>query len=158
MRTSILVAAALAASVGTAWGQTDHMDRMNGFVVPSPAAIGCQCASTVGGKCVALSCPDHPVTFNAREPVHGPLCYPDTSCPGRAYTLDEIDRMRAAVGKVVPPPPIQYLSVNGMCDIGCQATQIELAERRAVIEDELRTYMAAGISPEALEAKAKETK
>ena|ERR1700678_4128610 len=71
-----------------------------------------------------------------------------------AYTLDEIDRMRAAVAKMVPQQNFQYVAVNGVCDANCQWTRSELIARNAEIEDRLRTYMQFSISPEALEAKA----
>jgi hypothetical protein len=47
-----------------------------------------------------------------------------------AYSVKEIDRMRHAIGYLVPDTP----------------------ERRADIEDRLRTYMLNGTDPEELEA------
>jgi hypothetical protein len=54
----------------------------------------------------------------------------------RKYSLDEIDRMREAV---------QYFHISNW-------TSGERLDR--IIEDQLRTYMTAGIDPAELEAKA----
>lgn len=56
----------------------------------------------------------------------------------RAYTLDEIDRMRVAVAHFEFPT----------------GRTVEEFQRR--IEDLLRTYMLGGVSVEELEARAKE--
>jgi hypothetical protein len=176
MRTSILVAAALAASVGTAWGQ-------------APADLGCsslQLGWLVGKACgygvdqtwaadlVQPNPSDHPSTFTFTTrgssvpndaAIGSPapaIPLPDTkcpftgSCPGRAYTLDEIDRMRMAINDSV------WGGVE-MCEKvpSCAAKRLSYPtehERNIETESRLRTYMAAGISPEALEAKAKEGK
>lgn len=60
----------------------------------------------------------------------------------RAYTLDEIDRMRVAVlvfmvGKIDP-----------------NAQQFSAPIDLKLIEERVRTYMAAGITPEELEPRA----
>jgi hypothetical protein len=60
----------------------------------------------------------------------------------RAYTLDEIDRMRAAMKELqYPPCPVAM----GRCSPAFTADELE---------SRLRTYMAAGIPPEDLEHKA----
>ena len=59
----------------------------------------------------------------------------------RSYTLKEIDRMREAISYV-------------HCIRGVDADHLDAVNRS--IEDHLRTYMLAGISPEDLELKAKE--
>ena len=71
------------------------------------------------------------------------------SCPpdcqpfrGITYTPDEIDRMREAVYKMI---------AASVC-VGPNACP---TIPDAVVEDRLRTYIAAGISPEALEERAR---
>jgi hypothetical protein len=59
----------------------------------------------------------------------------------RAYTLDEIDRMRAAVTKLT----------DVACYGSCEQWEVN---RSRLIEDRLRTYMAAGISVNELETRA----
>lgn len=68
----------------------------------------------------------------------------------RAYTLDEIDRMRVSVRSILSGGMQRcsgsfgvYPSVQRMWDA---------EDARA--EDQLRTYMAGGVSPEELETKA----
>lgn len=56
----------------------------------------------------------------------------------RAYTLDEIDRMRSDLGRRLNSPPF-----GGMVS-------------SATIEDRLRTYMMGGVDPAELKAKADE--
>jgi len=67
----------------------------------------------------------------------------EQSQTGRAYTLAEIDRMRKAVWELLAH--CSQWQHEGIC----------YAADPATIEDRLRTYIAAGISPEALEAEAK---
>jgi hypothetical protein len=82
----------------------------------------------------------------------------------RTYTPDEIDRMRVAVqmdmtrgllfsthegGRWEVPPPEGY---TGEYLPQLVATRVEMI---AMVEDRLRTYVAASISPEALKANAK---
>ncbi len=65
----------------------------------------------------------------------------------RAYTVAEIDRMRRAV---------EYRWLYG-CSLGdCHPGQLmsrtyKETEKTACVEEELRTYMLAGIEPEELE-------
>lgn len=74
----------------------------------------------------------------------------------RAYTLDDIDRMRAALeatmahaiiidGRSACSKPNSWV----LTEVNCPPADA------AQIEDRLRTYMAAGITPEELEAKVK---
>lgn len=65
----------------------------------------------------------------------------EPSQPGRAYTLAEIDRMRTAVARIETP-------------VGQSFYPNEVVAR---IEEHLRTYLAAGVLPEALEEKMSET-
>ena len=78
----------------------------------------------------------------------------------RKYSVNEIDRMRKAVGKILYnkwyPPNREgggHLYHEGPFFDG----EYEARERsrQAQIEDELRTYMVAGIDPEELEIKAR---
>jgi len=77
---------------------------------------------------------------------------PLASHPGRAYTLDEIDRMRKVINDSV------WGGVE-MCEKvpNCASKYLSYPtehERNVETELRLRTYLAAGISPEALEQKA----
>lgn len=62
-----------------------------------------------------------------------------TQTTQRAYTVDEVDRMRKAISWSYPDGVSYYP-----------------AERAADIENRIRTYMAAGVSPEELERKRNE--
>lgn len=67
----------------------------------------------------------------------------------RAYTLGEIDRMRATLNRMNPWTRLHCSGDGSPC------IDPDKADRDARIEDQLRTYMAAGITPEELEARAK---
>lgn len=66
----------------------------------------------------------------------------------RAYTLGEIDRMRVAVAKAMTAEYQAYIiQQTGL-------TTIVSHPLNSDVEDRLRTYLAAGITPEELEARA----
>ncbi len=70
----------------------------------------------------------------------------------RRYTVDEIDRMRAAL---IRRYPIREVMI---CKIGffdqpaepSEETHRRRAERAAIVESQLQTYMLNGIDPEEL--------
>lgn len=137
---AILIAAALVASVGAAWGGEIpcgfHLEGIHCFTEDTD----------VGGQSTVLQ---------ERNPKPTPPAAPLASHPGRAYTIDEIDRMRAAVERI-----LYGWTAKEMDDAARNGTLLwrnlpSDAERTREIEQRLRTYMAAGVSPEALEAKAK---
>jgi hypothetical protein len=65
----------------------------------------------------------------------------------RAYTLDEIDRMRAAT---------QITITGGTHWISNGGDHIDrlIAQEKAIVEERLRAYMASNVSPDELEAEA----
>lgn len=85
--------------------------------------------------------------------------FPDScipTSPQRAYTLDEIDRMRDALEKKMAyAPDDPQRGCYGDCESVWRAQDEAIAR---AVERELRTDMQFGISPEALEHKAQETK
>ena len=68
----------------------------------------------------------------------------------RTYTLEEIDRMRRAVFMMHTP----RLTNGAVYPGGYIDKMYDNAIRNS--EEQLRTYMAGGVSPEELEARAKE--
>jgi hypothetical protein len=78
----------------------------------------------------------------------------------RAYTLDQIDQMRAAV-VAIETRGLTYSGSFGWISIPANyngiITESGISDSIMdhIVEDKLRTYMAAGISPEDLESKAK---
>jgi hypothetical protein len=78
--------------------------------------------------------------------------HPDSHPVQRAYTLAEIDRMRAILNqKIRIPEEILGCPLSYPCDGENQFAQAE-AVRRTDVERQLRTYMQAGIGPAELEA------
>lgn len=118
----LLIAAVLALASGSAWGQ--QRDTL-------PATtFSDTCEAAAGVDIVACLCPD------GRKINVGERCNTAPESTRRTYTLDEIDRMRAAISArytILTSPPI-------------------------LIELQVIETMIAGISPEALEAKAREGK
>lgn len=76
----------------------------------------------------------------------------------KAYTLDEIDRMRSAVEALTPGYGLSYWSsTNPETDALFRASNAQQqAALAAKVEGKLRTYMQAGISVEELERKAQD--
>jgi hypothetical protein len=137
--TRLLILAALVASAGAAWGQASLDDApqckvVNGQVMLDPAP----CWYPDGlffsqlPQMRATTCTEGDVSW----PSRGGECF-EADKPRRTYTLSDIDRMRAAVRKQVP--------CGNYCDSSWQW--------RLTIEGMTQTYIAAGISPEALERK-----
>lgn len=62
----------------------------------------------------------------------------------RSYTVSEIDQMRKDVGTLVEGA--RYWQYNGHCFTSCGYGYNE-AERKAHVEDRLRTYMMASVDP-----------
>ena len=64
----------------------------------------------------------------------------------RAYTVSEIDRMRDAVGHrlIFGVPPSSP-------DIPLTFPNYKEVDKTVIVEEQLRTYMIAGIEPEELE-------
>jgi hypothetical protein len=65
----------------------------------------------------------------------------------RAYTLDEIERMRAATRMIITGGT-HWISNGG------DHIQRLIAQEDAMVEDHLRAYMASNVSPDELEADA----
>lgn len=63
----------------------------------------------------------------------------------RSYTVQDIDRMRIAVQKLVPR------DFGIFCEPVSERDQARIAHWNAQVEDRLRTYMTAGVFPEELE-------
>jgi hypothetical protein len=74
------------------------------------------------------------------------MTHPHIVAP-RAYTVDEIDRMRAAVRMIITGGA-QWISNGG------EHIERLIARENATVEDHLRGYMASGASPVELAAKA----
>ena len=109
--------------------------------------------------------PDYPTTAGVAPDISpdsiGVSNFQENVMAQRAYTLSEIDRMRAAIkakettglenwsdGIYRQPMPNEFIgNSHGISE--------EVIDRR--VEDQLRTYMQAGISPEDLEAQAHPT-
>lgn len=66
--------------------------------------------------------------------------------PERAYTVAEIDRMRAVIHNRMKRPSDRMEDASG------HTYFIQYAADPAKVEDQLRTYMLAGVSPEELDA------
>lgn len=71
----------------------------------------------------------------------------------RAYTVAELDRMRAAIRRKIPGPQIlsSTQKIGSPCGEWTEGTRADLAAWDARCEDALRTYLIAGISPDELE-------
>ncbi len=72
----------------------------------------------------------------------------------RKYTVDEIDRMRAALTKRHPINESFTVCVGGWDDGPQEPTEETYrrrAERSAHVENELRTYMLNGTDPDEIE-------
>jgi hypothetical protein len=85
-----------------------------------------------------------------------------SSITHRAYTLDEIDRMRAAVFVLLSAGssligPKQYICGHINSDGSMTGSGSCSVPSDTSVEARLRTYIIAGSSPEELEAKAKGT-
>jgi hypothetical protein len=120
---AVLILAALAISMGAAWGQT---------TCPQIAVDRFRCGASIIDRAGNLY--DEADNVIERVLTAAPL-----SRPTHVYTLDDIDRMRAAEMKIKPP-------------------HITTWEWEGVIELRLHTDILANISPEALEQKAGEGK
>lgn len=72
------------------------------------------------------------------------------------YTLAEIDRMRAALWRKYNPPErlrkYESMTIDGGTLCTWPTEEDREAKLRVVVEDQLRTYLLAGIRPEELEA------
>ena len=113
MRHLLLILGVLAGSAGAAWGQTTATD-------------------TEVTLCHKAYC--RPVSMAELQAIDDvDMRRPAIAPPGRAYTLDEIDRMRA----------VEYARAGNLLNHG------------VVGELRVQTDMKAGISPEALETEAK---
>lgn len=131
------------------------VDNYNRILTTPLTAIGL--VGTVTGASISTSdkpcsSPDCPISHSVSTPGSTPMSHP------RAYTLDEIDRMRAAIAHTEIG---RYTFTFGSSGPG--PTQEKPTTRdngpayltAAQVEDRLRTYILAGISPDELEAKAK---
>lgn len=76
----------------------------------------------------------------------------------RAYTVAEIDRLRATVkrqvGPNIPMGPLVGTCWSATPGERSVAISAGIAAREKIIEERLRTYMLAGIDPADLEAEA----
>lgn len=138
--TRFLLALMLTGLNGAAWGQSAEC--------PAKYHLSAFCSKA------DLDCVWSPDTAPNYWCVSGPTEAP--ASPPR-YTLDEIDRMRAAVEKIVSYPNTMFGCPGmtfGTCDGNTQILLFDEQHRQAV-ENLLQTYMSQGVRPEELEAKVK---
>jgi hypothetical protein len=148
----LVLAAALVMAVGTARAQIakDWTVSPTASMLAPPVHSCCVTFSAVGGT-VTINLGKGTVDLGGAKMDDAARAFWDAvrtvahrPAQPRAYTLDEIDRMRAAMKELqYPPCPVAM----GRCSPAFTADEIE---------SRLRTYMSAGISPEALETKAKD--
>lgn len=138
----LILTLTLAASAGAAWGQTASCSDPRAICYDNRSTrnpvtyLGPKHTATEPDDCGYADAPPDQIVFVGKCPAW--WVKQVLEIKARPYTLADIDRMRAAVRKQVP--------CGNYCDSSWQW--------RLTIEGMTQTYIAAGISPEALERKA----
>jgi hypothetical protein len=145
----LVLAAALVMAVGTARAQIakDWTVSPTASMLAPPVHSSCVTFSAVGGA-VTIDLDKGTVDLGGAKMDDAAVAFFDVvrtvahrPAQSRAYTLDEIDRMRRTIPRVIT----SNCGRTGYCE-SWGADDVEMR---------LRTYMSAGISPEELERKAK---
>ena len=155
----LIILAALAVSVGAAWGQTTpggkngqvtiHCPGMTLTYIPSTADKGDPCEQYAIGR----------GALQAQIKASRPSATPDElkaaaeSRMAPVYTLAEIDRMRKTIADRLA---YEHRDIIAPCFgyAACPSYNLLPESLRLGVETELQAQIAAGISPEALERAA----
>jgi hypothetical protein len=91
--------------------------------------------------CIAVAAPEQPILLPGNGTPLPPIAH------SRAYTVSEIDRMRAAAKRIIEG---EYCMKSSDGPLLCPFPP----QMDGITEDHLRTYMLGGVSPEELEREA----